>query len=104
MTPIDDTFAPINDAFTHAVAAIEDAWERVRETYQHQPRPRVDTLSTSLSDPQAHAVELVLNSAAYAITGASHRDAVVSVVLACHAMGLISQTVSDRLIGETKAP
>lgn len=91
----------LDDAFVRAVAAIDDAWALARDLARPAIRPRVDTLSTSLSDPQGHEIEMIL-SAARIGTDASQRDAIIGIACACHAQGLITQTACERLIREMK--
>ena len=89
----------LDDAFIRAVAAIDDAWALARELSKPAMRARVDTLSTSLADPQAHDVEMIL-SAARIGTSAPQRDALIAIACACHAQGLITQAAAERLVGE----
>jgi len=93
--------SPIDDAFNRALAAIDDAMNLVREMHQ---RPRIDTLSTSLADPQGHEVEMILSAARGYAPTESERQALIAIASACRLQGLISQAAAERLVGEFQGP
>jgi len=91
---------PIEIAFQRACAALDEAWQLVREHRRRPPPPvvRVDTLSTSLARPQEHQLEITLSSARAVIKDDADRASLIAVARICQQVGAISDAARDRLI------
>lgn len=88
----------LQDAFNRAMAAIDDAQRLVREMGLHAPTYLVDTLSTSLAEPQEAQIEIALSKARFDIQNDGDRATLIRLARGFQKDGLITEDARDRLI------
>lgn len=81
--------------FRRASAALDEAWQLVRE--ERASRHRVDTLSNSLANPREAQLELTLSNARTVIQCDADRDALTSIARTLLDQGRISKDAFERL-------
>ena len=88
----------VEAAFRRASAAIDEAWQLVREHNRVHRGLRVETLSNSLAQPLEHQLEITLSKARTVIETDGDRQALAAVARAAQVQDLISETALLRLL------
>lgn len=88
----------VEAAFRRASAAIDEAWQLVREHNRLHRGFRVETLSRSLAQPLEHQLEITLSKARTIIETDGDRQALAAVARAAQVQDLISETALLRLL------
>ncbi len=91
----DDT---VEAAFRRASAALDEAWELVREHRRLARGFRVETLSSSLASPLEHQLEITLSKARVIIENDGDRQALAAVARAAQVQDLISEAALARVL------